>query len=127
MPLPRAFFTTLQRTQIKLIVTPNTKKTNTVLTVRHDQTLVVKIDGIIGQQCKLAEPLRTVKKVEISLTTELDTKSMSEANKVLYFGSWGENEYFNRFPDHILDITVKKISKKFNLGKTNKKIIKFFN
>jgi hypothetical protein len=73
MPLPRAFFTTLQKTQIKLIVSPSSKKTNTLVTIRNDQTLVVKIDGIISQQCRMRRPFRTVKKVEISLTTELDT------------------------------------------------------
>ena len=78
LPLPRAFFNTLQKTQIKLIVNPNTKKTNTILAIRNDQTLVVKIDGIISQQFKKREPFRTVKKVQISVTTELDTKSMAE-------------------------------------------------
>lgn len=79
IPLPRAFFTTLQKTQIKLIVQPNNKKTNTIPTVRSDQTLVVKIDGIITQQFKTREPIRTVKKIQICLTTELDPKSIPEA------------------------------------------------
>ena len=76
IPLPRAFFTTLQKTQIKLIVNPNTKKTNTIHTLKGDQTLVIRVDGIISQEFKNKAPIRTVKKVQICLTTELDTKSM---------------------------------------------------
>jgi hypothetical protein len=79
--LPRQFFTTLQRTQIKLIVNPNTKKTNTITTVRNDQNLVVKIDGIINQYCKTVKPIRNIKKIQICLTIELDTKIGTE-NKV---------------------------------------------
>lgn len=82
IPLPRAFFTTLQKTQIKLIVNPSNKKTNTISVVRSDQTLVVKIDGIINQQFKTKEPIRTVKKVQICLTTELDTKSIQESKVI---------------------------------------------
>lgn len=84
IPLPRAFFTSLQKTSIKLIVTPNNKKTNSILTIRNDQTLVVKIDGIINQHFKTKHPIRTVKKVQICLTTELDTKSIPD-NKVKIF------------------------------------------
>lgn len=83
VPLPRAFFTTLQKTQIKLIVNPNNKKTNSIPTVRSDQVLVVKIDGIINQQFKTKEPIRTVKKVQVCLTTELDPKSILEARVCL--------------------------------------------
>ncbi|RMZ94376.1 integrator complex subunit 7, partial [Brachionus plicatilis] len=78
IPLPRAFFTSLQKTSIKLIVTPNNKKTNSILTIRNDQTLVVKIDGIINQHFKTKNPIRTVKKVQICLTTELDSKSIPD-------------------------------------------------
>ena len=81
IPLPRQFFTTLQRTQIKLIVNPNTKKTNTITTVRNDQNLVVKIDGIINQYCKTVKPIRNIKKIQVCLTIELDTKIGTE-NKV---------------------------------------------
>ena len=78
IPLPRAFFNSLQKTQIKLIVSPNTKKTNTIQMVKNDQTLVVRIDGIINQQFKKQAPIRTVKKVQLSSTTELDTKNMTD-------------------------------------------------
>jgi hypothetical protein len=99
VPLPRAFFTSLQKTQIKLIVTPNSKKTNTVVTIRNDQTLVVKIDGIISQQFKTPEPFRTVKKVEVSLTTEMDARDPN--NKSIKYTDVKtsleepRNDYFN--------------------------------
>ena len=103
LPLPRAFFNTLQKTQIKLIVNPNTtKKTNTITNIRNDQTLVVKIDGIISQQFKTKAPFRTIKKVQISLTTELDTKSLNDAkfNALKYSDvktslEEPKNDYFN--------------------------------
>lgn len=85
VPLPRAFFTTLQKTQIKLIVNPNNKKTNTIPTVRSDQTLVVKIDGIINQQFKRKQPIRTIKKVQVCLNYELDTKNMPEAKVTILY------------------------------------------
>jgi hypothetical protein len=78
IPLPRQFFTTLQRTQIKLIINPNSKKTNTIVTVRNDQNLVVKIDGIINQHCKTAKPIRSIKKIQVCLTIELDMKNCTE-------------------------------------------------
>jgi hypothetical protein len=73
--LPRAFFSTLQKTQIKLIVNPNTKKSNSLHIIRNDQSLVIKIDGIISQQLKLNKPIRTIKKVQISMSIDLDTKA----------------------------------------------------
>jgi hypothetical protein len=83
MPLPRAFFNTLQKTQIKLIINPNHKKlpAQQMVIVKSDQSLVVKIDGIVSQQCKTRLPIRTIEKVQISLITELDVKSMPD-NKV---------------------------------------------
>lgn len=78
VPLPRQFFTTLQRTQIKLIINPNTKKSNTIVTIRNDQNLVVKIDGIINQYCKTSQPIRSIKKIQICLTIELDTKNCTD-------------------------------------------------
>ncbi len=83
VPLPRAFFNSLQKTQVKLIVSPNTKKSNTIQMLRNDQTLVVRIDGIINQQFKQQAPIRTIKKVQISSTTELDTKTMTDLKVVL--------------------------------------------
>ena len=80
IPIPRAFFTTLQKTQIKLIISPN-KKTNPLVTIRNDQNLVVKIDGIINQYHKTKTPIRNIKKVQICLTIELDTSKVSD-NKV---------------------------------------------
>ena len=80
--LPRAFFNSLQKTQIKLIINPNTKKTNTLASIRNDQNLVVKIEGIINQQCKLKKPIRTIKKIQICLTIDLDTKNITD-NKVV--------------------------------------------
>ena len=81
-PLPRQFFTTLQRTQIKLIINPNTKKTNTIATVRSDQNLVVKIDGIINQQCKTDKPIRSIKKIQVCLTIEPDIKNCPETKVI---------------------------------------------
>ncbi len=46
--------------------------------MRNDQSLVVKIDGIINQQLKINKPIRTIKKVQISMTIELDTKTTYE-------------------------------------------------
>jgi len=85
IPLPRAFFNSLQKTQVKLIVSPNTKKTNTIQILRNDQTLVVRIDGIINQQFKNNEPIRTIKKVQISTTTELDIKTMTDVKVRIFF------------------------------------------
>jgi hypothetical protein len=77
------FFQSLQRTQIKLIVNPNTKKTNTPVVIKNDQTLVIKIDGIINQQIKqIKRPIRRVKKVQIALTSELDMKSLPDPKLV---------------------------------------------
>jgi hypothetical protein len=86
VPLPRMFFQSLQRTQIKLIVNPNTKKTNTPVIIKNDQTLVVKIDGIINQQFKPNKrPIRKVKKVQIALTSELDMKTLPDPKLVRCF------------------------------------------
>ena len=52
--------------------------------LRNDQTLVVRIDGIINQQFKQQAPIRTIKKVQISTTTELDIKTMTDV-KVITF------------------------------------------
>ncbi len=66
----------MQRTQIKLIVSPNAKKPNTIVTIRSDQSLVIKIDGIVNQQSQGLSPIRKIKKVQVCLTIELDTKVM---------------------------------------------------
>ena len=50
--------------------------------IRNDQNLVVKIEGIINQQCKLKKPIRTIKKIQICLTIDLDTKNITD-NKVV--------------------------------------------
>lgn len=84
MTLPRAFFNAMQKTQIKLIIHPNIKKNNNLITIRNDQNLVVKIDGIINQFYKGIEPIRTVKKVQVCLTIDLDIKSTSDI-KVNHF------------------------------------------
>ncbi len=74
--LPRAFFNTIQKTQIKLITFPTFKKNNTnLVTIKHDQNLVIKIDGIINQKCKFKELIRKIKKIQICLTIEHDNKS----------------------------------------------------
>lgn len=86
--MPRAFFNSLQKTQVKLIVSPNTKKSNTIQMLRNDQTLVVRIDGIINQQFKQQASIRTIKKVQISSTTELDTKTMTDLKVVLTYFSF---------------------------------------
>ncbi|CAF0749231.1 unnamed protein product, partial [Brachionus calyciflorus] len=102
IPLPRAFFTSLQKTSIKLLVSPNNKKTNSILTIRNDQTLVVKIDGIINQQFKNKSPIRTIKKVQICVTTELDSKSIpdNKFNNIKFVDvktmlEEPKNDYFN--------------------------------
>jgi hypothetical protein len=97
-PLPRAFFNSLQKTQIKLIVSPNTKKTNTIQILRTDQTLVVRIDAIIAQQFKKQAPIRTIKKIQISSTTELDaqnSKTLPKFADVKTSTEEPKNDYFN--------------------------------
>ena len=77
VPLPRAFFQILQNTQIQLVVTPNVKKMNNLIQIKHDQTLVLKIDGFIKQMFK-TKPIRNISKVQVSLITELEQKLMLE-------------------------------------------------
>lgn len=78
MTLPRAFFNAMQKTEIKLIIHPNIKKSNNLIAIRNDQNLVVKIDGIISQFYKGLEPIRTVKKIQVCLTIDLDIKSTGD-------------------------------------------------
>ncbi len=56
----------------KLIVQPKTA--NNLIQLKHDQTLVLKIDGIVKQQFK-DKPIRTISKVQVNLITELDQKT----------------------------------------------------
>jgi hypothetical protein len=81
--LPRAFFNIMQKTQIKLITSPLNKRTNPVHAIRIDQPLVFKVDGLISQVYKSKRPIRTVKKIQLCLNCELDTKAMPDA-KVSY-------------------------------------------
>ncbi len=53
---------------------------------------MVKIDGIISQQFKQKCPIRTVKKVQISLTTELSSSKYSDVKTSLEVP---KNDYFN--------------------------------
>lgn len=53
-----------------------------MIQIKHDQTLVLKIEGIIKQQFKEDQPMRKISKVQVSLITELDQKIMLE--KVSY-------------------------------------------
>ncbi len=50
------------------------------MTVRNDQNLVIKIEGVINQQCKLKKLIRTIKKVQICLTIDLETRNINDAN-----------------------------------------------
>ncbi len=44
------------------------------MTIRSDQSLVIKIDGIVNQLIQSHNPIRKIKKVQVCLTIELDTK-----------------------------------------------------
>jgi hypothetical protein len=50
-----------------------------MVSIRNDQNLVIKIEGIINQQCKATKPIRSIKKIQICLTIDLDMRSVADA------------------------------------------------
>ena len=65
--------------------------------LRSDQTLVVRIDGIINQQFKNKAPIRTIKKIQICSTTELDTKTMTDVKVLFNLNNLSNLNYVNFF------------------------------
>lgn len=78
--LPRFFFQILQATRIKLSISPQARVAGEPITVQYGSNLVIRVEGVIqhyGTTCNL---YRSIKSVQISVTSQLVTQRLTSDN-----------------------------------------------
>ena len=81
----RMFFQSLQNTSLKLAVTPQPRSGNEPIGVSNAQHLAIKVEGVLTTTSSLPKPMRTAKKIKLSLASQLQNPSakMVQSNEKL--------------------------------------------
>ena len=79
------FFQSLQNTSLKLAVTPQPRSGNEPIGVSNAQHLAIKVEGVLTTTSSLPKPMRTAKKIKLSLASQLQNPSakMVQSNEKL--------------------------------------------
>jgi integrator complex subunit 7 len=103
MGLPRLFYQSLQNTSLKLAVTPQPRLGNEPIGVSNAQHMAIKVEGVITTSSSIEKPLRKVKFIKLTLTSQLLNASakviqsgekLPDCNQTLEHTAEPHNDFF---------------------------------